>query len=283
MSTRLIVLALVAGFAMPLAAQPGRVQMDRERLAERLDERIVDVERMLEKMKSARVSLDEGAEPADVIDEILDVQRDLLERGPLANLMARRDERGGGMFQNPRGERPDRRNRLGPAGPRDDADRKDVDAFLERNVPEGRHWLNKLRETDHPLADRMVRRIEGRVFELITIEKSDPTLASLKIAEVTSEVRVMQAARALGRASESDRDEAKDALRVALSDQFDAHLAILRHDAVRAAERIDDLEREIVVREEEKATFLETKLEEMEFRVRAFERLGGGRRDRIEP
>ena len=269
------VIVVAAGTSVATAQATRGPEVPPERIVERLDERIVDMERALERMREIRAEVDNGLDARSAVRDLLEVQRALLEDSALREFMERRAERGR-PGSAPFGERPGGR-RGGP--PTVDGASPEVLEYARENLPEVAAWVEELSDVDSPLARRMASRVRARVADLIATEEDDARLAGLKLEEFRAEIGVMRAARALTIDGGEAEEEGRETLRAALGRQFDANLAMRRYEVVRTAERVEDLEAEIARREAKKDSFLDDKVEEMAERFArrmTGERLRGG-------
>ncbi len=279
---RLIVLAALGSLALPsLAIQPGGGDGPRsqagpgrgvergpewtaERLTERVDERIVEMEKALGQLRAIRADLIETGDVRVALDELGEAFRSLIASGPMGEaLRARRDGDGAG-FDRGRWSRADRDGRDGGPGepPAPDVTDAEIRAFIQARLPELGERLRRVNAFSEQGGERLFRRVRGRIAELVALEREDADMATLKLAEMKAGMRVVEAAGAYRRAESSGVgvDAAREELRLAMGEQFDAHLAMRAHEVTRTRARIAALETELTDQAARKEAFLDEKV-----------------------
>ncbi len=268
---RWTLLVALCGLATPaLAMQPGGPSgpPDRgpewtpERLTARLDDRIADMEKALERMRTIRADLAESGDIRVALDDLGEAFRELVASGPLGEALQARRDTGFDRGRWNRGDR-DGRDRRADGPPSVEVTDEEVRAFIEARLPELGERLSRVQSMSEPGGERLFRRLRGRIAELVALEREDPDLATLKLAEMKSGMRVVEAAAAYRRAETSGTgvDAAREELRAAMAEQFDAHLALRAHEVTRTRARIAELEAELAEQAERKDAFLDEKVD----------------------
>lgn len=122
--------------------------------------------------------------------------------------------------------------------------------FARANLPRIAERLDAIRATDPAGADMLMARLGPRVCD--AMETRDPEMRRLRLAEIQSGSDVLEAIRNLRAAKGADeatRDAAAEALRVALSAQFDARQGIQRREIQNIEKRLETLRAESERRE----------------------------------
>lgn len=190
---RRIVTALL-GLAVGVGAlaQPEEPRFSPERLRERLEGRLADLEEERARIEGAIAKLDEGAGGMEVMRELRPDRMD----GP------------------PEWEGPER----GPGdGARDgapltEAEKERVRAFIEEQNPQMAARLRELRETRPELAERLLERATPRIRELMRLREENPELFGLRTRSMRLGLELREAAMTAHRLIDAEGEASASAL-----------------------------------------------------------------------
>ena len=148
---------------------------------------------------------------------------------------------------------------MGPVTPEQ---REETLKFLEEVAP---RMAARMREI---LSDRVFGRLRGKVEELRAVQKHDPELFGLKVAEMQGAYGVMEGGRKLRDAARSNAASeelrrARQQLKEAIGEHFDQQVAVQQHEVKRLTERLEKLQGQIKERKEGRDRLIERQVEEM--------------------
>ncbi|MBO6513352.1 MAG: hypothetical protein JJ974_05245 [Phycisphaerales bacterium] len=119
--------------------------------------------------------------------------------------------------------------------------------FIERELPEVHSKLVQVESLSPPAAEQLVSLLARKALEILTLQKTDPTLSDLKLRELKAGLNYTEASRdyrMLLRQSANDPTElaqAEDRVRQAASDRFDAQVQIKQYEIHRLTMRVQEL------------------------------------------
>jgi hypothetical protein len=233
--------------------------VDRDKLKEELTRRLEETKRTQARLEQALARLNDGGDPADIRRETMPGRfRDRLRRA------ARDDAPGLDRPLDPQENRargepgPLPRGPQGPkgAGPMNDRkltpdDRDRMLKFLDEHMPRiGKRFHEALKDNPQ-IAEGLLGRLAPKFRELEATQHSQPELFKLRVDDMRAAITLQEAARMWrpklrGKdATDDDRRAAREALTVAISEQFDARLALREHELKMLEDRIGEARREI--------------------------------------
>lgn len=225
----------------PAAAEPDRqaprgrlsleLTLDPEALRIRLERMISRGKEMAERGQAALDKLDAGASASEVLNELR--SDDANRRG--------RDE----PVQ--KGEEPRRAGPDGAPPQQGISDHRHIHAFLQQEFPNLWANISPIVEQDPRSAARLVERMAPQIREILALKRSQPELAEIKTQQMRVRLDFVEASRlyrqALGNhdATDSDRADALDRIRVLAAQRFDADLRAKQFEIDRLEARLDEL------------------------------------------
>jgi hypothetical protein len=211
--------------------------MDRDSIRQRLERRIKESERIQERLKAAIEKLDSGAPIGQVI-------REIGGPGRLGGFGGEEIRQGEPRLGGPEGQGSKPRAEEGGERRLSAEDRQRVADFLKERLPEVDSRIEKLRSIDPQAADRLLETLAPKLREAYFTLRRDPEAFDLVKREMEAGLASFDASMNLRMTlGEPGKDPAKvqaarDALRKALEDHFDARLAVQKR-------RVEALEKEL--------------------------------------
>lgn len=207
---------------------------DEESLRKRLNQTLAFAQRIVETHEAALAQLDAGENPRDVMRELRSPE---FQRGTIT---ARRTRDGSANS----GE-----NSLKPtdAPEINQRDAKRIRNFIAEHLSSIDTQLKQVEQISPEASKRLISRLAPKILEILHLEQDDPTLATLKLNELKSGLTLIEVSgqyRGLMRSSgtsQSDLNAAKDLVRLAASDRFDAQVQIKQHEISQLMMRIQEL------------------------------------------
>lgn len=225
----------------PAAAEPDRqpprgrlsfeLTLDPAALRIRLERMISRGKEMAERGQAALDKLDAGAPASEVLNELRSVEPN--RRG--------RDEPGS------KGEDP---RRAGPEGAPPEqgiSDHRQIHAFLKSEFPALWANISPIVEQDPRSAARLVERMAPQIREILALQRSQPELAQIKTQQMRVRLDFVEASRLYRqtisdpKATDSDRADALDRIRVLAAKRFDVDLSAKQFEIDRLEARLDEL------------------------------------------
>jgi uncharacterized coiled-coil protein SlyX len=220
--------------------------MDRDSIRQRLERRIKESERIQERLKAAIEKLDSGAPIGQVI-------REIGGPGRLGGFGGEENRQGEPRPDGPEGQGNRPRGEEGGERRLNAEDRQRVADFLKERLPEIDNRIEKLRSIDPQAADKLLDTLAPKLREAFFTLRRDPEAFDLVKREMEAGLASFDASMNLRMAlNDTGKDPAKvqaarDALRKALEDHFDARLAVqkrrvgaLEKELAEMRSRIDD-------------------------------------------
>ena len=217
-------------------APRGRLELevDPEALRIRLQRTIARSEEMLTRTRSALEKLDAGASPSEVLNELRVGASDRGQRDPM---------------------RPQRMNEAGsqaetaldPMAEDKSEERAQMHAFLRDEFPNLWQNLAPILEQDPRSADRLLGRMAPQIKEILFLQKDQPDLAQLKIAQMHAGLDFVEAARnyrvviSNTESTESAKADAREELVKFATERFDVELRAKQHEVDRLEARLAEL------------------------------------------
>ncbi len=298
--TSLAAAALLAvpctAIAQPEGDKGGAVQTEapaKERVESRIAKSLEDVERIRAWLLERRERLNAGESPQRIAAELEIAARMLAGAGRSG--ADGRGWRGEGSFQD-RGP-----ERVGERGPErgqapdrgEDAeippfDRDRTIAFLREHMPRLARRMDELQERDAAMTDRFLARMAPRLREIESVRRRDPVLFGLRVAEFQTTPDVVDAMR-LYREALAGKTAAGEApitveaaearLRDALRQQFEARLAVQRHELETLQSEVARLEKDMAEKQSRQSSYIDEAIERMRSGPDRGRRDGDGRGD----
>lgn len=245
-------------------AEPGAQPPSRDRaiatpasVKQQIRSRLDELDAARKRLESLQQRLDQGADAADIRAEL-----------------DRSGGRGGSRMMRP--ERFDMRRAdvEGEGGPRSGPDsrpeispeeRQRLLGFLDENAPRVAQRLRDADRANPELVTRLLARMRPRLRDVMESGKGDPAGTELRLAEFRTSMDVMWARRAMeeakGSADAGKQSAAKDELRKAVGEHFDAFLALQEHEADRLTARMEKLRKDIAERREGRDRLIDREIE----------------------
>lgn len=248
----------------PPAREPGGPMFDRDAMRARAQRRIEELERELARMKDLLARFDRGEEPAPGGHLRSENARkgEMTPRERMREAMERRrgDERGRGPGGPPKG------NRDGGLG--DAVDYESLRPRMLENAPKVVEMMDRLRERNREVADRVWQRMIPRMKEAATLRERDPEGFRLKADEVSAGLGVILAMGDL-REAQGGHDEAalaakRAALREAVAKHVDTRIATQRHEVEALGQRLADLRKSLDAQVQDREKTIEERAKKME-------------------
>lgn len=205
--------------------------LDPEALRIRLERMISRGKEMAERGQAALDKLDAGAPASEVLNELR--SDDANRRG--------RDEPG------LKGEDPRRAGPEGAPPQQGISDHRLIHAFLQQEFPNLWANISPIVEQDPRSAARLVERMAPQIREILVLKRSQPELAEIKTQQMRVRLDFVEASRlyrqAIGNqnATDSDRADALERIRVLAAQRFDADLRAKQFEIDRLEARLDEL------------------------------------------
>lgn len=235
----------------PAASRPaeGSARVPRARLERRLQE----ARRVVERLEQAIERLDAGERPGEVL-------RDL---EPGGNVRPPRDDAPAGALRGERAPAPVTPEQL-----------RELMAFSREHVPGLARRLAAARESDPGAAERVLTRLAPRLMELRRLRDQEPDLFEIRRRELLAGLALAEAQRKLAEhvragAPEEQVNAARADLRAALAEVFDARAAAEVRELHQLRERLAALEAAINARRADRDRALDAQVEEAERSIRA--------------
>lgn len=213
---------------------------DRDAMSARMQRRIEEMERELARMKDLKQRLEKGEAPPPEVDRLRPENAKKGEFTPRERMREAMERR--------RGE--DR----GPGGPPQGGkeggwgDRFDYETLRPKmleNAPGVVEVMDRLRERNRPVADRVWQRMMPHLKEASALRERDPVGYGLKAEEVRTGLLVILAIGDVREAKEKNDDavvtQKRAALRDAVAKQIDARIATQRHEVEALDQRLANL------------------------------------------
>ncbi|MCA9288582.1 MAG: hypothetical protein KDA05_08355 [Phycisphaerales bacterium] len=232
------------------AGRPGgpmgdeRAPMSPEDLRARLERRLGDVRLLEARLTEAIGSLDEGADPQQVIDAMFAPGAPPADR----NLWSRPSAR----------------------GPMDEAERARAMSSLRERLPRVAVWIEELEREDPRLLEMLRTRLLPQWAAIEDMRARDPERAGIMSQEFMSTLMVMRGTRVYRMnvqrfgADSAQAGEARDALRASLQAQFDARLEGAEHEIGHLRERLRTLEADVEAQRADRQTLIDQAIRRIE-------------------
>lgn len=235
-----------AGPAQPRPQRPMMLENDPEALRQMIERRLRETRRTESRLSAALKQLDEGASPADVARDLAQLGRgpeDIDGAGP-SDAQPRPSGPGGG----PGGPR-----REGPLSPQEREEF--VQAIKDRTPMIARKFHQWQQEP--AFGQRLLGRMTPRIRDAMMLRRADQEMFERRVDEIFAGAMVLEAIRDYRAAVDSDestRDQqvrqARESLRSALIQQFQARLGAESLEAERLSARVERMRRHIEERRE---------------------------------
>lgn len=275
------------GVQSPAPRQPGsegrgrgsrREPITRDELRERLKQRREELKGLEQKLDEAQQLVDTQGITDEEIARRIEAMRPSARWFLLGGF-------GGGEGREGRDPSRDGEDRGGggdggrPWGPRGDGTDwskpvtdEDVTAamgWVKQHMPRLAPRLEDLQRSDPEAFKRVVQRMRPRIAEMQRLAAESPESAQTRIADWQAGMRVVDASGKLrelkkASASEGDLNKARDEVRAALAEQFDAQLKLQESEIVRLKERTDRSQKRIEERRASRDQWLKERMEEIE-------------------
>lgn len=237
---------------------------DRDAMRARAQRRIEELERELARMKDMLARFDRGGEPAPGEHLRSENARkgEMTPRERMREALERRrgDERGRGAGGALKGSR--------DGGLGDALDYESVRPRMLENAPMVVEMMDRLRERNREMADRVWQRMIPRMKEAVTLRERDPEGFRLKADEVSAGLGVILAMsevrEALGGQDEGVLAAKRAALREAVARQVDARIATQRHEVEALGQRLADLRKSLDAQVQDREKSIEERAKKME-------------------
>lgn len=218
--------------------------------------RLDDLDAQRKRLEALQQRLDQGADPSDIRADL--------------------DRTGGRGGSRMRPERFDMRRadmeaeggpRTGPESRPDISpeERQRLLGFLDEHVPRMAQRLRDADRSNPELVTRLLVRMKPRLHDVMESGKGDPKGADLRLAEFRTSMDVMWARRSMDEAKQgadaSKQAAAKDELRKAVGEHFDAFLALQEHEADRLTDRMEKLRKDIAEKRDGRDRLIDRELE----------------------
>ena len=207
---------------------------DAESLRKRLNQTLAFAQRIVETHEAALAQLDSGESPREVMRLLRSPE---MQRGSI-NARRVREQSG-----NP-GE-----GSLNPTEPPEMSprDAKRVRSFIAQHLETIDAQLMQVEQISPEATKRLIGRLAPKILEILHLEEEEPAIAALKLDELKSGLAFIEVAgqyRGMLRTpgtSDSDIEAAKERVRQAASDRFDAQVQIKQYEIHQLTMRIQEL------------------------------------------
>lgn len=221
--------------------------VDRDAIIERLERTIDFSQRIIEKNREALERLNNGEDPREVIRSLRapDLQRTMREK---------RAER-----------RPDR----DPPAPSDTLSDRQIErvrAFIAEHLPEVNEQIGHIEALGPGVVRPVMSRLVPPIEEIMRLERTDPTLSRLKLAEFRAGLAYVEAVRLYrvslrSGAPESERETRRARVESAAAARFDTLVRIKLHEIETLGARIEQLRASLDVLVEQRDEQIEAQVE----------------------
>lgn len=259
-ATVCVCLALSAAcLAQPAPPPPeDRPAVDGERLRERLELRLADLDEERARIQGALAKLEGGAPPLEAIRTLRSEGMD--GPGP------------GGWGDGPRGEHRDGRRPDGDA-PLTDEERARVMEFIENENPSMAARIRDLKEDRPEVAQRMLERATPRIRELMRLQERNPELFDLRTRAMRVGLDIRRSAIAAHRLVEAEGEDSPAAaekmadVERLVRERADLEVAIKRAELDEFERRIERLRSELERASDDREALIERELDRVRQRI----------------
>jgi hypothetical protein len=249
----------------------------RQRLAQRRQE-LAEIQKKLDEAQKLADSPDvSDAQVTESMDSLRTQLRQMIFSG-MSGGEGRGDwwGGGGGAGGGGEGDGPDGRGRGGPKDGNADWDKPvtqdEVDkalAWVDEHMPRLAPRLRKLEKEDPEAIKRIMQRMRPRLAEMQEMFKENPEAAKIRIAEWQAGMRVVDSIRVFrdktkNAAPASEIGSAREELKAALAEHYDAQLEVQEIDIDQLKERADRAQEKIDERRAKRDAWLAERLSEIE-------------------
>lgn len=237
---------------------------DREAMRARVQRRMDEMERELARMKEFKQRLDNGEAPPRMERPWSEGAKkgDGLPRERVREMMERRrgEEHGPGAGGPPKGAH--------EGGPGEKMDYESLRPRLLETAPGVVEIMDRLRERNREVADRVWQRMTPRFKEAAALRERDPQGFQLKAEEVRTGLGVILAIGEVREAKEKSDDAAlttkRAALRDAVAKQVDARIATQRHEVEALDARLAGLRKSLDSQVQDREKTIDERAKKME-------------------
>jgi hypothetical protein len=201
------------------------IKLDPAALRLRLERMIARGQDMVDRGQAALAKLDEGSSATDVLNELR------MDDSP-----RRVKQPNDPQAQGPEGAPPQVKNDL-----------QEIHAFLKAEFPELWSKLSPIVEQDPRSAERLLGRMAPQIREILALQKTQPVLARIKTEQMRVRLDFVEASRLYRQAisdpsaTDSDRANALERIRVLAAKRFDIDLSAKQFEIDRLEARLDEL------------------------------------------
>lgn len=244
-------------------AEQDAPMFDRDAFTARMQRRIDEMEREIARLKDAKQRVEKGEAPPRIERPWSDAKKsDSAPRERFREMMERR--RGDDRPPAPGSSKNDKN-----ASTQDRTDYESVRPRLLESAPGIAELMDRLREHNREVADRVWLRMTPHIKEAAALKERDPEGFRLKADEVRSSLAVILSIGMVREAKENHDDSALSArrteLREAISKQVDAKIAVQRHEIEALDQRLERLRKSVDTQVQDREKTIDdraTKLEE---------------------
>ena len=242
-----------------------------EAIRRELRDRLAWTERQQARITRAMKILEDGGSREDLLGLLRDI-RESAERAAFrpeeGQDRGRRGPRGEPGPPGPDGGGPGRPGEPQPVTLTPEQ-RAEILALVKEHMPEMYSRLERMREQDPNVEERIAQRFAPMFLDFLELKKSDPIAADLKIREFQAGAAIMRAigeVRAAKFAKETDAErlrKAVDDLRSRIVEQVEIRLAVHEHEIATLRERLARLERELSDERAQRDSLVDRKVEQI--------------------